>query len=109
MIQYAVALMPHHDVSVLEQYIPYINQVQCMGIETIGKQAEPFASQVCELIASIHHTYPHLPISVDGGVSDVSAQKLKDAGATMLVSGSFVYHADDVQSAIQKLKESVIY
>lgn len=109
MIQYAIALLPYHDVSVLEKYIPYINQVQCMGINEIGKQAQPFAPEVCSLIESIKHAHPTLSVSVDGGVNAETAQRLKDSGANILVSGSFVYTASDVQSAIHNLRDGMIY
>lgn len=109
MIQFGIALLPYHDVSELEPYLPYISYVQCMGINEIGKQGEPFAHEVCELISQIKHTHPKITIAVDGGVSDTTAQKIKDAGATHLVSGSFIFHATDVHSAVQKLRDGMIY
>jgi ribulose-phosphate 3-epimerase len=109
MIQYGIAILPHHDVSVLEQYIPYVDYVQCMGIDHIGRQGEAFNESVPQLIESIRAHHPKLTIAVDGGVSDVTAQKIKDAGATHLVSGSFIFGSADVHSAVQKLYDGVIY
>jgi len=109
MIQYGIAILPHNDVSVLEQYIPYVDYVQCMGIDHIGRQGETFNEDVCHLIQSIRQHYPKLTIAVDGGVSDKTSQKIKDAGATHLVSGSFIFQSADVHSAVQKLYGGVIY
>jgi len=109
MIQYGIALLPHHDISILKQYLPFIDYVQCMGIEEIGKQGEPFAEKVCDLIQMIANTHHELTIAVDGGVSDATAQRIKDAGATNLVSGSFIFNAPDVHTAVQNLRDGVIY
>lgn len=43
-------------------------------------------------------------ISVDGGVSDSNAGKLRSAGADILVSGSFITGSDDPAAAIEKLR-----
>lgn len=43
-------------------------------------------------------------IEVDGGVNDTNAKTLVAAGADILVSGSFVYGAQDKDAAISKLK-----
>ncbi|MCD4701848.1 MAG: ribulose-phosphate 3-epimerase [Candidatus Aegiribacteria sp.] len=43
-------------------------------------------------------------ISVDGGVSDANAEKLRSAGADILVSGSFVTGSNDPAAAIEKLR-----
>lgn len=47
---------------------------------------------------------PPFAIQVDGGVSDVTARQCIDAGANVLVSGSYLYKAPDMKQAIQKLK-----
>jgi len=109
MIQYGIAILPYHDISVIEQYIPYITYVQCMGIDHIGRQGEPFNEKVYQCISDLRQHYPKLTVAVDGGVNDKNSQKIKDAGATHLVSGSFIFQSSDVHSAVQKLYDGVIY
>lgn len=45
-------------------------------------------------------------IEVDGGINDENAGTLIDAGADILVSGSYVFKAKDRKDAINALKES---
>jgi ribulose-phosphate 3-epimerase len=45
-----------------------------------------------------------LMIEVDGGINDVTAVMCKYAGANVLVAGSYVFGAEDVAGAIEKLK-----
>ena len=43
-------------------------------------------------------------ISVDGGVTDANAEKLRSAGADILVSGSYITGSDDRAAAMEKLR-----
>lgn len=79
--------------------------VQCMGIERIGYQGQDFDERVLDTIEAIRMRYPQLPISVDGGVDVDTASQLAEAGATRLISGSFIFESGDIAGAIQQLKE----
>ena len=43
-------------------------------------------------------------IEVDGGINLDNAKEIVDAGADMLVSGSYVYYAQDHLKAVDSLK-----
>ncbi len=43
-------------------------------------------------------------IEIDGGVTTANARKLLDAGADVLVAGSFVFKSDDPAQTIADLK-----
>ena len=81
--------------------------VQCMGIATIGKQGEPLDERVYGQIETIRARYPHLPISVDGGVTLENAAKLIAAGATRLVAGSAIFTADNISQRIAQFKKVI--
>lgn len=78
--------------------------VQCMGIDNVGFQHQPFDNQVIEKIKTIKAAYPDLPISVDGGVSLETAQELIAAGATRLVVGSAIFGTDNPLEALLAFK-----
>ncbi len=84
--------------------IPNVETFQCMGILRIGYQGEPFDEQVLEKIKSVHEKYPHLVISVDGGVNLDSAPLLRQAGATRLIAGSVILKSNNIPETIEKLK-----
>ena len=44
-------------------------------------------------------------IEVDGGVTDKNAKQLQEAGADVLVAGSFVFKAENPTQTIADLKE----
>ena len=46
----------------------------------------------------------NVDIQVDGGINDKTAVLVKEAGATVLVAGSYVYGASDVKAAIESLR-----
>lgn len=45
-----------------------------------------------------------LDIEVDGGINDKTAEIVKKAGANVLVSGSYLFKADDMKKAVDILK-----
>ena len=46
----------------------------------------------------------HILIEVDGGISGQNAAAVYEAGADILVSGSYLYGAEDYAAAIASLK-----
>ncbi len=89
----------------LSSYIHRIDVVQLMGIERIGYQGEPFDERVIKRVHHLREEYPHLIISVDGGVSKVTAPQLISAGADRLVSGSAIFESGNIQEALQQLRQ----
>lgn len=107
-VSFGVAVHPDWDLEDCADYIEAFDFVQCMGIAEIGKQGEPFDERTVEMIKAIRVEFPDKPISVDGGVSDETAGKLIQAGATRLVSGSFLHNKPDPQEAIKTLQGGIL-
>ena len=80
---------------------PAIDFVQFMGIENIGYQGEPFDERVFEKIRELRERFPDTIISVDGGVSLENADKLIEAGANRLVSGSAIFESGDIAGTVE--------
>lgn len=97
----AIGVQTHLDA--LAPLIPLISGLQMMGIAEIGKQGEPFVEEVVERVQQIKERYPELLVSVDGGVNDEYAGALVEAGADRLVSGSFIFAAEDPVAQIEQL------
>ncbi len=51
------------------------------------------------------HQLPPFEIQVDGGINLETAKRCVDAGADVLVSGTYLFHATNMSEAIKKLKE----
>lgn len=83
-----------------------INWIQCMGIEKIGFQAQPFDVRVLENIKKIKEMYPAMMISVDGGVNLHTAPQLVEAGADRLVVGSALFTSDSISDTLVKISDT---
>ena len=84
-----------------------IMSVLVMGVAEIGKQGSLFDERAYEKIGALRARYPHLPISVDGGVTLANAPKLLAAGATRLVVGSAVFGAENVSARLAEFKKVI--
>lgn len=89
----------------IENHRAHIDFVQCMGIETIGLQGEPFEQSVVHRISKLKDRFTNLTISVDGGVNYDTAQDLLDVGVDRLVSGSAIFQSESVENAILDFKD----
>lgn len=83
-----------------------INWIQCMGIEKIGFQAQPFDARVLENIKKIKEMYPSILVSVDGGVNLNTAAQLVEAGADRLVVGSALFTSDSISDTLVKISNT---
>ena len=84
-----------------------VTSVQCMGIAALGAQGTELDELVYKNIETIRARYPHLPISVDGGVTLANASKLIAAGATRLVAGSAIFSAENIGTRIAEFKKVI--
>ncbi len=104
LLSIGVAFMPDADVSLFDSCFDQIHYVQFMGIARIGRQGEPFDPRVLEAIKSFRKKYKNIPIQVDGGVSKDTAPALFKAGASRLVVGSDIWHAQNIREEIEHLE-----
>ena len=98
-----VALNPETPISVLANFIDQIDFVHFMTVEP-GFYGGKFVSAVIDKIKDFHYFYPDKPVEVDGGVTPDTAKQLVEAGTTQLVVGSYIWKAEDINKAIEKLK-----
>lgn len=102
-----VALNPHTNINVLEDTIQDIDLVCIMSVNPgFGGQSfiENTYDKVTALKELITRKNAGTLIQIDGGVTSANARKLLDAGADVLVAGSFVFKADNPTQTINDLK-----
>lgn len=103
----SVCLNPHSPVHLLDDIIVDLDMVLIMSVnpgfggQSFIKNTYKKIKQLKELIASKN---PKCLIEVDGGVNFETGANLYDVGADILVSGSFIFKADDPIATIQKFK-----
>ena len=109
-IQAGIALNPHTPVSVLEDIIEDADLVCLMSVNPgFGGQSfiETTYKKVKQLRSMIDTSNSNCKIEIDGGVTDKNAKALTDAGADVLVAGSFVFRSENPTQTIQNLKQIV--
>lgn len=103
-----VAINPHTNVVLLEDVINDIDLVCIMSVNPgFGGQSfiENTYKKVRQLKDIISKNNASTLIEIDGGVTDKNAKALVEAGADVLVAGSFVFNAKDPLATIENLKE----
>ena len=102
-----VALNPHTSISLLEDTIQDIDLVCLMSVNPgFGGQSfiENTYDKVIALKKLITRKGANTIIEIDGGVTSKNAKQLADAGADVLVAGSYVFKSEDPTKTITDLK-----
>jgi ribulose-phosphate 3-epimerase len=106
-MQAGVALNPHTNIALLEDVINDIDLVCVMSVNPgFGGQSfiENTYDKAMALKRLIIEKGANTLIEIDGGVTDKNARQLKDAGADVLVAGSYVFKSENPSDTISGLK-----
>ena len=103
-IKAGLSIKPKTKVQDIKEYINLVDLILIMTVEP-GFGGQKFMADCAEKIPEIkkYSKNKNLIIQVDGGVNDVSAKICIQQGANSLVAGSYIYRADDIKSAIEKI------
>ena len=101
-----LAIKPNTPVSDIEQYLEHIDMLLIMTVEP-GFGGQGFIAETLDKIAEAKKIIDgkglNVPIQVDGGINAKTAEQVKNAGAEILVAGSYLFGADDMESAVKSL------
>jgi ribulose-phosphate 3-epimerase len=105
-----VALNPHTPVAVLEDIIADLDLVCIMSVNP-GFGGQSFIENTYKKVQQLKHliefTASDCQIEIDGGVTDLNANALIEAGANILVAGSYVFGSEDPTGTITSLKNLI--
>lgn len=104
-VDVGISIKPATPVSDIKKYLDDIELVLVMSVEP-GFGGQSFQEQAVDKIkelSSLKQEYNFI-IEVDGGINASTGQICKDAGADVLVAGSYVFNAEDRKKAIDSLK-----
>ncbi|CAM1334024.1 ribulose-phosphate 3-epimerase [Tenacibaculum aestuariivivum] len=105
-----VALNPHTPIAVLEDIIQDLDLVCIMSVNP-GFGGQSFIENTYKKVSQLKHLIEFsnstCKIEIDGGVTDKNANKLIEAGANVLVAGSYVFKSDNPTKTIKNLKELI--
>lgn len=98
----AVAIAPRTPVDELVPYLGHTLFIQLLAVEP-GPSGQTFDEGTFEKLEFLRDRAPELTIEVDGGVTPAIARRLKEAGADLVASASYIFDARDPHAAYQEL------
>ena len=105
-----VALNPHTPIAVLEDIIADIDLVCLMSVNP-GFGGQSFIENTYKKTSQLKHLIEFsnsaCQIEIDGGVTNKNANALIEAGANVLVAGSYVFSAENPTETIADLKNII--
>ena len=108
-IKAGVALNPATSLTTVEEILPYVDMVLIMSVNP-GFGGQKFiptsVAKIAGLKKMIEQQKQPIYIQVDGGVNGKNASEVVRAGADVLVAGSYVFGAADIETAIKNLHEA---
>ena len=89
-IKAGVAINPATDIAFLDNIYEKLDLILVMTVNP-GFGGQKFLNQMIEKIRKVRNKFPHIDIQVDGGINDETAKLVIEAGANILVAGSYVF------------------
>lgn len=106
-IRAGLVLNPETPVEAILESVAFFDLILVMSVHP-GSGGQPFMNESLEKIRALDdyrkkHRLAYR-IEVDGGINDKTGKSCKEAGADILVSGSYILKSDDFASKIERLK-----
>ncbi len=102
-----ISINPNTHVSVIENYLKHADVVLIMSVYP-GESGQTFITEVLRKITELDEIRKrenlNFKIEVDGGVNPSIIHELKNRNVDIVVSGSYVYNAQDKAQAVESLK-----
>lgn len=102
-MKYGVVINPHTDVATLEKLVHEVDYVLIMWVVP-GFSGQSFMSEVLEKAKILRERRPDIELHLDGGVNGKTIEEIRPYGFDLLVSGSFVFGAEERKRAVEVLR-----
>lgn len=108
-VQVGLSINPKTKIEEIYPYLPYLHKVLVMTVEP-GAGGQKLLTETIEKIQQlntfIYENGYEVDIEVDGGINEETAIKVVEAGANILVVGSYLVNSENYQDVIRKLKNT---
>jgi ribulose-phosphate 3-epimerase len=104
-----VVINPATPVAMLEDIVAEVDLILIMSVNPgFGGQAflPGSVEKLREAAALIRSAQRPIHLEIDGGIDATTAPQVVQAGATVLVAGSFVFRSSDIPAAIRTLRSA---
>jgi len=106
-LQAGVSLNPGTSEDELEFLVDSVDMVLVMTVNP-GFGGQQFIPDMLRKIQNIRGMLGERDLEVDGGIDDTTARLVVEAGANVLVAGSYIYRSDSYVEAIDSLKAAAV-
>ncbi|MDE7137477.1 MAG: ribulose-phosphate 3-epimerase [Ruminococcus sp.] len=105
----ALAIKPATPAKAVYEYMPYLDMVLVMTVEPGfgGQKFMDMSDKISKIRKYADENGYDVDIEVDGGINDVTSETVKKAGANVLVSGSYLFKAENMKETADKLRAEV--
>ncbi|MDE5854124.1 MAG: ribulose-phosphate 3-epimerase [Ruminococcus sp.] len=102
----AIALKPNTPAESVFPYMEYLDMVLVMTVEPGfgGQKFMDMTEKIRKIRKYADEKGFDIDIQVDGGINGETAPLVKEAGANILVSGSYLFKAENMEDTVRKLK-----
>ena len=107
-IKVGVSIKPETSVKAILEILPFLDVVLIMSVEPgFGGQSFMYdiVNKITDLRKIIDNKKYNCLIEIDGGINYKTARICVDAGADVLVSGSYIFEAQNPQQILKNLKK----
>jgi ribulose-phosphate 3-epimerase len=102
-VKAAVSINPATPLAAIGEVLNLVDMVLIMSVNP-GFGGQKFIDSALHKICDLRAMAPHLDIEVDGGINAETAKLCREAGANILVAGSYIFGAENRQAAIGSLR-----
>ena len=102
-ISAGISIKPGTPVSEVKPYLGSVDMVLVMTVEP-GYGGQGFIHSTLDKIRHIRALDPDKYIEVDGGINPETSKLVREAGANVLVAGTFLFRAQDMAAAVKELR-----
>lgn len=106
-IKVGISVSPDTSIDEIKEYLPFVHMVLVMTVVP-GKGGQKLIPETLEKVKSLKKYLEEnnidIPIEVDGGINLETYESAKNAGADILVAGSYVIKAENYSEAINNIK-----
>ena len=103
-----IAIKPNTKIEEITEYLPYLHQVTIMTVEP-GKGGQKLIEctidKIAELKKYIEENNLDIDIEADGRININNVEKVKQAGANIIVAGTAIIDSEDFKQIINELKK----
>ncbi len=98
-----LAISPETPIEHVKPLLRVVSEFQVLAVHA-GPAGQAFLPLSLEKIKFLREEFPYARIEVDGGIDPETTRRVKEAGADVVVSGTYIFGSADPKGAYEELR-----